>query len=43
MRNILQEMKNIDIIGKSVTIKSTMKEDTKLQLEELANNILGGE
>ncbi len=43
MRNILQEMKNIDIIGKSVTIKSTMKEDTKLQLEELADNILGGE
>ena len=33
-------MKNISIIDKSVTIKSTMNEDTVKQLEELADNLL---
>ncbi len=43
MKNILQEMKNIDIIQKSVTIKSTMKQENIAQMEELADCLLGGE
>ena len=43
MKNILQEMKDIDIIEKSVTIKSTLKEENITQLEELADKLLGGE
>lgn len=43
MKNILQEMKDIDIIEPSVTIKSTMKQENIDQMERLAENILGGE
>lgn len=43
MKNILQEMKDIDIIEPSVTIKSTMKQENIAQMERLAENILGGE
>ena len=43
MKNMLQGMKDIDIIEKSVTINSTMKEDTVKELENLADKILGGE
>lgn len=39
MQNILQEMKEIDIINPIITIKSKMNDDTKKELEELANII----
>ena len=39
MKSILQEMKNIDIIEPIITIESTMKDKTKKELEELANNM----
>ena len=39
MKNILQEMKDIDIIEPIITIESTMKEKNKLELIELANKI----
>ncbi len=39
MKNILQEMKEIDIINPIITIKSKMNDDTKKELEELANII----
>lgn len=43
MKNILQEMKDITIIEPSVTIPSTMKQETMIQMEKLAESILGGE
>lgn len=43
MKNILQEMKDITMIEPSITIQSTMKQDTISQMEKLAKNILGGE
>lgn len=43
MKNILQEMKDITIIEPSVTIPSTMKQETIIQMEKLAESILGGE
>ena len=43
MKSVLQEMKDITIIEPSVTIQSTMKQDTVDQIEKLAENILGGE
>lgn len=43
MKNILQEMKNIDIINPTITIKSTMKKETIDALEILAESIIGGE
>lgn len=43
MKNILQEMKDIDIIEPSVTIQSTMKQENIVQMERLAESILGGE
>ncbi len=43
MKNILQEMKDVTIIEPSVTIQSTMKQNTVNQMEKLAENILGGE
>lgn len=43
MKKILQEMKDIDIIEPSVTIKSTMKQENIVQMENLAESILGGE
>ena len=39
MKNILEEMKEIDIINPIITIKSKMNDDTKKELEELANII----
>ena len=39
MKNILQEMKEIDIINPIITIKSKINDDTKKELEELANII----
>lgn len=43
MKEILQDMKDIDIIDKTITIKSTLKESDIPNLEELADKILGGE
>ena len=43
MKNMLQEMKDITIVEPSVTIQSTMKQDTISQMEKLADRILGGE
>ena len=43
MKSILQEMKDITIIEPSVTIPSTMKQDTVVEMEKLAESILGGE
>lgn len=43
IKNILQEMKDITIVEPSVTIQSTMKQDTVNQMEKLAKSILGGE
>ena len=43
MKNILQEMKDINIIEPSVTIKSTMKQENIEQMNKLADNLLGGE
>ncbi len=42
MKNILQEMKDINIIEPSVTIQSTMKKGDTLQMQKLAENMLGG-
>ena len=39
MRNILSEMKEIEIIEPVVTIKSRLNEITEKELEALANNI----
>ncbi|MBO4816586.1 MAG: FprA family A-type flavoprotein [Clostridia bacterium] len=39
MKSILQEMKDIDIIEPIITIESTMKEKTRNELEQLAENI----
>lgn len=43
MKEILKDMKDIDIIDETVTIKSTMKEQDIANIEKLAENILGGE
>ena len=43
MKKILKDMKDIDIIDETVTIKSTMKEQDIANIEKLAENILGGE
>ena len=43
MREILQEMKEIEIIEPSVTIQSTMKPENIEQMEKLAEAIMGGE
>ena len=39
MKNILQEMKDIDIIEPIITIESTIKEKNKLEIEKLANKM----
>ena len=43
MKNVLQEMKNINLIEPVITIQSTMKKQDIVKMEELANHILGGE
>ncbi len=43
MKKILQDMKDIDIVDETVTIKSTMKKENIEQIEQLADKILGGE
>ncbi len=43
IRSMLEGMKDITIIEKTVTIKSTVKADTINDLEELADNLIGGE
>lgn len=43
MRDILQEMKDINIVEPSITIKSTMKQENIQQIEQLVNTMLGGE
>ena len=43
IRNMLDGMKDINIIEKSVTIKSTVNDKTKSELEELADYLIGGE
>lgn len=40
MKEIISQMKNIEMIEPMVTIKSTLNEDSKKQLIELADNIL---
>ena len=40
MKNLLQEMKDIEIIDPIVTIKSTMKTDDIVQMEKMADNLL---
>ncbi len=40
MKEVLNTMKNIEIIEPMVTIKSTLKEDSRKALEELADNIV---
>jgi len=40
MKDILKDMKDIQILDKTVTIKSTMKENDIANLEELADNIM---
>ena len=39
MKNMLQEMKEIDIIEPTITIESRMKEKNKIQLNDLAENL----
>ncbi len=43
MRNILEEMKDINIVEPSITIKSTMKQENIQQMEQLVDAMLGGE
>ncbi len=40
MKNMLQEMKDINIVENVITIKSTMKEENREQLKEMAKEIL---
>ena len=40
MKNILEGMKNITICEPVVTIRSTMKENTEKELEELAERLV---
>ena len=40
MKEIVSEMKNIEIVEPMVTIKSRLNEETKKQLIDLANKIL---
>lgn len=40
MKEIISQMKNIELIEPMVTIKSTLNDESKRQLIELANNIL---
>lgn len=40
MKELLEQMKDIDICEQSVTIKSRLNEESKIQLEELAKEIL---
>ena len=42
MKNILQEMKDIDIIEPTITIQSTLKEQNIKEMEELVDK-MGGE
>lgn len=39
IKNILQEMKDIDIVEPIITIESTVKDKTKTELEELAKSL----
>lgn len=43
IKNVLQEMKDIDIIEPTVTIKSIMKQENIIEMVKLAESILGGE
>ena len=40
MKELLDTMKNIEIVKPIITIKSTMKESNILELKNLANNFL---
>ncbi len=40
MKEILQEMKDVDIIGETITIKSTMNDNNIAQMEKLADEII---
>ena len=40
MKNMLQGMKDINVLENVVTIKSTMKEENREQLKEMAKEIL---
>ena len=40
MKEILQEMKDIDIIGETITIKSTMNDSNIAQMKKLADEII---
>ena len=43
IKEILQGMKDIEIVNENVTIKSTMKKEDVIEIEKLAESILGGE
>ena len=43
IKNVLQEMDEIDIIEPTVTIKSIIKQENVIEMEKLAESILGGE
>ena len=40
MKEMLSQMKDINIVEPLVTIRSTVKEDTRVALNELADRIL---
>lgn len=40
MKEVLGTMKNIEIVEPMVTIKSTLKEDSRKALEKLAENMI---
>ena len=43
IKEILPGMKDIEIVNENVTIKSTMKKEDVIEIEKLAESILGGE
>ena len=43
IKNMLQEMKDIEIVEPIITIKSTMKNETIEQMEKFADYYIGGE
>ena len=43
MKEIINEMKNINIIDQTITIKSKLSEDNRKELELLAEKLIGKE
>ena len=40
MKEIISKMKDIELVGNTVTIKSSVKQENLKELEELANKII---